>query len=165
MSPVADDAAARALWAANQARLYASLKNLQAGVPRPAWRSAIRTALRFAVPVLLALAFAVAWGEWATRLGEAFSPVAVAPPAVAARIDAWVDPPAYTRQAPVFLSRRTGDAGEPSRSACRREASSPSASSRASRPRSRIETRGARARSRPARRAAPAESDDVDPQL
>jgi uncharacterized protein (TIGR02302 family) len=69
-------------------------------------------ALRFAVPVLLALAFAVAWGEWATRLGEAFSPVAVGPKAVAARIDAWIDPPPYTRHAPVFLSRRAATAAD-----------------------------------------------------
>ena len=34
------------------------------------------------------------------------SPVKVAPLAATARIDAWVDPPPYTRQAPVFLSRR-----------------------------------------------------------
>ena len=63
-------------------------------------------ALRFAVPLLLFVAFAVGWGEWGTRIGEAFSPVEVAPVAVAARIDAWIDPPTYTRQAPIFLSRR-----------------------------------------------------------
>ena len=63
-------------------------------------------AFRFAVPVLLVLAFAVGWGEWTTRLGEAFTPIEPARAAVAARIDAWIDPPAYTHQAPVFLSRR-----------------------------------------------------------
>ena len=36
LSPVADDPAAQALWAANQEQLYASLKDLRAGVPRPA---------------------------------------------------------------------------------------------------------------------------------
>jgi uncharacterized protein (TIGR02302 family) len=106
ISQVADDAAARALWAAEQARLYASLKNLRAGTPHPDMPARDPNALRFAVPVLLVIAFAVAWGEWSTRLGEAFMPVATARTPVAARIDAWIDPPAYTHQAPLFLSRR-----------------------------------------------------------
>ena len=112
LSPVAEDHAARALWRANQERLYASLGDLKAGAPRPAMAARDEHGLRFAVPVLLVLAFAVAWGEWMTRLGEGLSPVTPLPAAVAARIDAWVDPPAYTRQAPVFLSRRTGAAAE-----------------------------------------------------
>ena len=70
---------AQALWAAEQARLYATLKNLRAGPPRPAMAERDPNAFRFAVPVLLVVAFAVAWGEWTTRLGEAFSPVAVVP--------------------------------------------------------------------------------------
>jgi uncharacterized protein (TIGR02302 family) len=110
MSPVADDIAARALWRANQERLYAALRNLRAGPPKPGMTERDRYGFRFAVPVLLALAFATGWGEWATRLGEAFSPVKALPIAVAARIDAWIDPPPYTHQAPVFLSRRSGAA-------------------------------------------------------
>ena len=114
ISPVADDTAACTLWEAEQRRLYASLGNLRAGAPRPAMAERDPNAYRFAVPVLMVLAFAVAWGEWATRLGEAFTPVTVAPAAIAARIDAWIDPPSYTRQAPIFLSRRSGQlAAEP----------------------------------------------------
>ncbi len=113
ISPVADDAAAKALWAAEQARLYATLKNLRAGTPHPEMAARDPYALRFAVPVLLVLAFAVSWGEWTTRLGEAFLPVAAARVPVAARIDAWIDPPAYTHQAPIFLSRRTDAATTP----------------------------------------------------
>ncbi len=109
ISPVADDPAARALWAADQARLLASLKNLRAGTPRPNMVERDRHGLRFAVPVLLALAFAVSWGEWVPRLGEAFSPLAAAPRQVTARVDAWIDPPPYTGQAPVFLSRLSGE--------------------------------------------------------
>ena len=169
ISKVADDSAARTLWAAEQERLYASLTQLRVGAPRPDMPRRDPHALRFVVPVLLAVAFTVGWGEWLPRLGEAFSPVRIIPVAVAARIDAWVDPPPYTRQAPVFLSRRAdaaatsgGAAAAPLRaatasadaavppggapsaataasagtgSACRRGARSPSASSRAIRPR------------------------------
>ena len=147
ISAVANDAAARTLWDAEQARLHASLENLRVGVPRPDMARRDPNGLRFAIPVLLVLAFAVGWGEWATRLGEAFIPFKVAPLAVTARIDAWVDPPPYTRQAPVFLSRRPSapaattastaaaapqaaaapplrQAIRQDRSACRREASS-----------------------------------------
>ncbi len=110
MSSVADDLSARALWRANRERLVTALKDLKSGPPRPALAERDSNGLRFAVPVLLALAFAVGWGEWTTRLSEAWSPVRALPTAVAARIDAWLDPPPYTRQAPVFLSRRTGAA-------------------------------------------------------
>ena len=110
ISAVADDVNARALWAAEQARLLATLENLRAGAPRPEMARRDPHAFRFAVPVLLAVAFAVGWGEWTTRLGEAFMPVKIVPVIPDARIDAWIDPPAYTRQAPIFLSRRTGDA-------------------------------------------------------
>jgi uncharacterized protein (TIGR02302 family) len=110
ISAVADDGHARALWAAEQARLLATLDNLRAGAPRPEMAKRDPRAIRFAVPVLLAVAFAVGWGEWTTRLGEAFMPVKIGPVVPEARIDAWIDPPAYTRQAPIFLSRRTGDA-------------------------------------------------------
>ncbi len=113
ISAVADDAAAKALWAAEQARLYASLKNLRAGTPHPDMATRDPNALRFAVPILLVLAFAVGWGEWTTRLTEAFSPVAAAGAPAAARVDAWIDPPAYTHQAPVFLSRRDDAAAAP----------------------------------------------------
>ncbi len=113
MSPVADDAPARALWAAEQARLYASLNRLRAGLPQPAMAARDPNAARFAVPILLVLAFAVAWGEWTTRLGEAFMPIEAVHVPLAARIDAWIDPPAYTRQAPVFLSRRAEATTEP----------------------------------------------------
>ena len=110
ISAVADDAQAKTLWAAEQARLLATLQNLRAGPPRPAMAERDPYAFRFAVPVLLVVAFSIGWGEWTTRLGEAFMPVRVVPVVAAARIDAWIDPPAYTRQAPIFLSRRTGDA-------------------------------------------------------
>ena len=53
MSPVANGPDAQALWAANQQRLFASLKDLKAGAPKPALAERDRHALRFAVPVLL----------------------------------------------------------------------------------------------------------------
>lgn len=106
ISPVANDAVAAALWAAERQRLLQSLRGLRAGAPAPEMARRDPNALRFAVPVLLVVAFAMAWGEWLPRLGEAFAEAGMPAAAAEARIDAWVDPPAYTRQPPVYLSRR-----------------------------------------------------------
>ncbi|HSG95683.1 MAG TPA: TIGR02302 family protein [Afifellaceae bacterium] len=113
MSPVAEDAGAVALWTAHRKRLLAEISGLRAGMPKPDLIRSDGNGLRFAVPVLLAVAAFVASGEHLLRLGEAFTTVPARVAAAAgARIDAWIDPPAYTRQAPVFLSRRseTGEA-------------------------------------------------------
>ncbi|HSM40892.1 MAG TPA: DUF4175 family protein, partial [Afifellaceae bacterium] len=106
LSKVSDDPAARALWTAHRKRLLAQMENLRAGVPDPQMARRDPNAWRFVVPVLLAAAFFVANGEYLNRLGEAFTAVTAPVPAtVSARIDAWIDPPAYTRQPPVFLTR------------------------------------------------------------
>jgi uncharacterized protein (TIGR02302 family) len=114
LSPVAGDADAVTLWTAHRKRLLAQMSGLRAGMPKPDLIRRDGNGLRFAVPVLLAIATFVASGEHLVRLGEAFT--APAPPLATAdaRIDAWIDPPAYTRQAPVFLSRRS-QAGETTR--------------------------------------------------
>ncbi|MYZ49941.1 TIGR02302 family protein [Propylenella binzhouense] len=109
LSPVSDDGPARVLWEAHRARLLAAITNPRAGLPRPEMVRRDPNALRFVLPVLLVVAAAVAWGEWGSRLREPFAPVTVAEAAPPARIDAWIDPPPYTRQPPVFLSRRAAD--------------------------------------------------------
>lgn len=65
-------------------------------------------ALRFAAPGLLAVALVAAGPEWSNRLGAAFSP-GVGTMANAGLADLWIEPPAYTGKAPIYLLR----AGEP----------------------------------------------------
>ncbi|HEX2257099.1 MAG TPA: TIGR02302 family protein, partial [Afifellaceae bacterium] len=108
LSPVADDDAAKALWAAHRLRLLAAIGSLKAGAPRPDLIRRDPHALRFAVPLVLVVALAVASGEHLLRLQEAFTPVGRTEAAAPMRIDAWIDPPPYTGQPPVFLSRRDG---------------------------------------------------------
>jgi uncharacterized protein (TIGR02302 family) len=108
LSPVADDAAAKAMWAAHRLRLLAAIGSLKAGAPHPDLIRRDPNALRFAVPVLLIVGFAMATGEHLLRIQEAFTPVGTSEAAVPMRVDAWIDPPAYTGQAPVFLTRREG---------------------------------------------------------
>lgn len=111
LSEVSDDPAARALWAAHRKRLLSQMRDLRAGAPDPQMARRDPNAWRFVVPVLLAAAFFVANGEYVTRIGEAFNAVETPVPAtVSARIDAWIDPPSYTRQPPVFLTRERAEA-------------------------------------------------------
>ncbi|HMB48916.1 MAG TPA: TIGR02302 family protein, partial [Afifellaceae bacterium] len=110
LSSVSDDPAAQALWAAHRKRLLAQMENLRAGAPDPEMARRDPNAWRFAVPILLAVAVFVANGEYLTRLGDAFTKVEASVPALAsARVDAWIDPPAYTRQPPVFLTRQNAE--------------------------------------------------------
>ena len=94
ISPVADDAAARSALggrAGAALRVAEEPQGRRAAPGDGGARSERASASR--CRCCWCVAFAVGWGEWATRLGEAFSPVAVVPLAVAARIDAWIDPP------------------------------------------------------------------------
>jgi len=109
ISAVSDGPAASALWAAHQRRLLASLSRLKAGQAHPDMARRDPNAWRFAIPVLLVVAFFAGWGEHWPRLADAFRPVSTElAPAAPARIDAWIDPPAYTGAPPVYLSRREG---------------------------------------------------------
>lgn len=113
LSAVSDDPAAQALWAEHRKRQLAQMRHLRVGAPKPDMVRRDPDAWRFAVPILLIASVFIASGEHLLRLGEAFSPSAdmavfTAPDA---RVDAWIDPPPYTRQPPVFLTRqgtRTG---------------------------------------------------------
>ena len=57
--------------------------------------------LRHLVLLALVAALLVARGEWQSRLSRAFDSGA----GLAAGIEAWVDPPAYTGLPPVYLAR------------------------------------------------------------
>ncbi|WP_177176806.1 TIGR02302 family protein [Faunimonas pinastri] len=105
LSPVAADTFAQALWAAHRQRLLAAMPRLSAGRPEPRLAERDPLAVRFAVPLLLALGLFVGWGEWGTRLREGFDPVSLGLLPPPARVDAWIDPPPYTHQPPVFLTR------------------------------------------------------------
>ena len=103
------DAWAEALWRAHVKRLFASVKNLRVKFPSPGLPARDPYALRFAVLLAVVAGFVFAGHDWNRRLANAFLPALVAGGAPAA-LDAWIDPPAYTGEAPIYLSR--GDAGE-----------------------------------------------------
>jgi uncharacterized protein (TIGR02302 family) len=103
------DPLAEALWVAHRRRLLAAMDRLRAGIPAPKLARRDPVALRFLVVLLAVVGFFVAGSERIDRLAEAFrGGESVA--AIAARIDAWVTPPAYTGRPPIFL---TGDSAKP----------------------------------------------------
>ena len=99
-----DDPTTRALWAMHKARVADDVARLRVAAPAPNLAARDPYALRF-VAVLLALVGAFAAGsERFARLAAAFHGMpTIAASAAPARVDAWIDPPAYTGKPPIFL--------------------------------------------------------------
>jgi uncharacterized protein (TIGR02302 family) len=102
------DPVSQALWQAHRDRALLSARKLRAGWPSP--RLALRDpmALR-ALALLLAVAsFIAAGSDRGKRVLAAFDWHGVVPPKNF-RVDAWVNPPAYTARPPVMLTRVAND--------------------------------------------------------
>ena len=98
-----DDPATRALWAVHKARLAGEVERLAVAPPSPNLAARDPYSLRFAA-ILLALVGAFAAGsERFARLAAAFQGMPALAATANARIDAWIDPPAYTGKPPIFL--------------------------------------------------------------
>src|SRR5262249_38342733 len=97
------DALAEALWRAHLERRLADIGRLPASWPRSALSQRDPRALRYLVLLLIAAGAVVANGDWRQRLAAAFGPGTGE--AANVSIDAWIDPPAYTGEAPVYLSQ------------------------------------------------------------
>ncbi|TPG56962.1 DUF4175 family protein [Roseomonas nepalensis] len=107
--PAGGDAAALALWQVHQAREAARIRALRAGAPRPGLPARDPRALRIGLAVALVAALVAAGPEAPERLRRALWPDApAAAPGLAARLEAWVTPPAYTGAAPLFLDPAGG---------------------------------------------------------
>ncbi len=110
---VAADPAARALWRAHQVRMAAALQAARARRPRAAWAAADRYGLR-GVASLTAIAAAIAAGPQALpRLADSVALEPLRAGGLTPRVDAWITPPEYTGQAPIFLRRASNEDGPP----------------------------------------------------
>lgn len=107
----APDPATQALWALHRRRLEADVARLKLAPPSPQVPRRDRYALRAAALVAVIATAFVAGPERYARLAAAFdwrgAGTAAAP---SARVDAWIDPPAYTGKPPVML--QTGHGAE-----------------------------------------------------
>ena len=96
------DALAEELWRLHLRRMLERIGRLRVGWPAPGLAKRDPRALRFVVLLLLAAGVAVAGTESARRLWAGFNDESAAQ---SATLDAWIDPPAYTGQPPVYLSK------------------------------------------------------------
>jgi uncharacterized protein (TIGR02302 family) len=121
----ADDAFARALWEEHRRRMASKIGALETGIPRSSLPQRDPWGMRVALALLLFVAFGYSYSGNAGRPSDAFlSHSSEQLPDV--RIDAWITPPPYVNQAPVFLTGIERPQGEPSTPS--RAARSPSAS-------------------------------------
>ena len=102
LSAGAGDALAEALWQAHLGRRLADLGTLHLTWPRSSLPARDPRALRYVVLLLVAAGAVFAGHEWRARLAAAFGPGAGEAANIA--LDAWIDPPAYTGEAPVYLA-------------------------------------------------------------
>jgi uncharacterized protein (TIGR02302 family) len=97
------DETTNALWALHRARLAQRLEGLTLAAPTPGMAKRDPRALRFAAVLLALAAGCVAGSERYARVAAAFDWRGAVEAAAAARIDAWIDPPAYTNKPPLLL--------------------------------------------------------------
>jgi uncharacterized protein (TIGR02302 family) len=95
------DAATERLWAVHRARLAARVGRLASGWPHPDLGRRDTWAARPILGLLLFIGWFAASGEHLTRLVSPFA--GDAPAAIDDRLDAWIDPPAYTGRVPLVL--------------------------------------------------------------
>ena len=100
----ADDAT-RALWDLHQRRLAAKIGAIEVAAPAPRMVDRDIAALRFAAALLAVCAAFVAGSERYARVAAAFDWRSEAAVAQGFRLDAWIDPPAYTGKPPILLER------------------------------------------------------------
>ncbi|WP_238123575.1 MULTISPECIES: TIGR02302 family protein [unclassified Xanthobacter] len=97
-----DDPVGAALWRAHLARAVTAAARLRAGLPAPGLAKRDPRGLRALVVLALFATFFMAPGAHLARIGAAFDWRALTPP-TPFRLDAWVDPPAYTGRPPAVL--------------------------------------------------------------
>ncbi len=113
-APAFETPFARALWVEHQRRMAETIAALDAGLPRPDIARFDRYALRAVPALLFVTALAYSGSNGAGVIADAFRQQPTAGDAPGLRIDAWITPPAYTGQPPVFLSGRDGQGdGQP----------------------------------------------------
>lgn len=105
------DPATAALWNLHRRRAGQDAARLRAGAPSPRTAEIDRYALRATLAVALAATAFVAGPEKYARIAAAFDwHLGAFQQSGASRIDAWIDPPAYTGRPPAILNLSEGRA-------------------------------------------------------
>jgi len=107
-TPALSDPGQAALWEIHRARANAALARLRLSAPFVSLSGQDPYALRVLAMLLLAAGVVAAGPRAPTRLLAAFLPSVGGGAAVAPVLQAWVEPPAYTGLAPIFLPASGG---------------------------------------------------------
>jgi len=102
------DTEASELWQAHRERLRRQIKRLRIGTPRSDMPRRDPYAVRALVLMVLLISVAIGGADWNDRLRQAFQPSFTGSEDTQLVVDAWIDPPAYTGRAPIFLTRAIG---------------------------------------------------------
>ncbi len=97
------DKLAEALWSEHKSRMAQKLGNLTGGTAHTDGNRTDPWALRAFLAAAAFAAFGFSYGPQGGRISDAFS-VRIDTAEVLSRLDAWVNPPAYTRKPPVYLT-------------------------------------------------------------
>jgi len=111
--PSDDDPVAQRVWDEHQRRMAARLKSARARRPHAAWAHHDGYAVRGMLALGLIVSWLVAGPAARDRVGEAFSLTPIIAGGETLSIDAWIDPPAYTGRAPIFLATDSREAVVP----------------------------------------------------
>ena len=111
--PAEHDETARSVWREHQKRMQARLAGAHARRPKGAWAEMDGLALRGVAVIALVAAWSFAGPAARDRLSEAFGLAPIIAGGADATLDAWIDPPAYTGRAPVFLAEDDESARAP----------------------------------------------------
>jgi uncharacterized protein (TIGR02302 family) len=98
-----DDPAVKAVWQRHQQQATASLGSLKVRPPALDLAARDPLALRFIFPLMALAGYFVAYPDHQDRLESAFRPDWDSGPVITARLDGWIDPPAYTRIPPIMM--------------------------------------------------------------
>lgn len=94
----------KAYWELHRSRLRKQLKRLRVGWPAAGWSRIDRHGLRALIGLPLIVALLGANGDHEARLLRATQPGTLAPQQLPPpKLDAWISPPAYTGEAPLYL--------------------------------------------------------------
>lgn len=93
------------LWQAHIDKTIGSLGRVQVGLPSPDLARRDPMAFRFAVILVLIVAFATGFGDLSNRFARAVTPsLAVFTGSTPARLELWMTPPDYTGLPPAFIA-------------------------------------------------------------
>ncbi|MEM9278136.1 MAG: TIGR02302 family protein [Pseudomonadota bacterium] len=97
------DRFSQALWQEHQTRMANRLENLTSGSPSPKADRFDPFAVRAMLPLLAFAAFFFSFSPQGGRIADVYQ-VRSAEAVIPTRIDAWINPPAYTRKSPIYLT-------------------------------------------------------------